>query len=161
MYSIVDSCKYSNWPWVYHRYHRKKLRLLGRHKTFWAWAESRWKRSLEAGATAGSTSLELQTPWSQGLRANLFPRKNFDTLSKTWSLWTPGEIKGPKQTIWNRLVCVDRQYTVSGLPQTQFHTGVIKVRAPQHCVRKATFHFYFSCDSYWDGMNSILRMKKL
>ena len=67
------------------------------------------KRSLETDAAAGSTSLELQTPWPQGLRANLFSQKNFDVISKTWSLWTLGEIKRPNTNCLKRRVCFKQQ----------------------------------------------------
>ena len=42
-----------------------------------------------------------------------------------------------------------------GLSHTWFHPGVSKVRAPRYSVGESTFPFYISCDSYWDGMDSI------
>ena len=86
---------------------------------------------------ADSTSLELQTPWSQGLRTNLFPQKNFDVYIKNMVLYIPGEIKGQNTNYLKRLVHVDRQYTVSGLEQTWFHTGVIKVLGTWYSIKKA------------------------
>ena len=50
---------------------------------------------LETDAAAGSTSLVLQTPKSQGLRANLFPQKNFDVYIKNMVLIDP---RGNKET---------------------------------------------------------------
>ena len=51
---------------------------------------------LETDAAAGSTSLVLQTPKSQGLRANLFPQKNFDVNIKNIILIDPRRNKGTK-----------------------------------------------------------------
>ena len=100
------------------------------------------KRSLETDAAAGSTSLELQTPWPQGLRANLFPQKNFDVYIKNMVLWTPGEIKGPNTNCLKRLVCVEAG-TVSGLEQTQFQTGFPKVAGTLYSVKETNIPFTF------------------
>ena len=76
------------------------------------------------------------------MRANLFPLKNFDALSKTWSLWTPGVNKGTKQIIWKDLSvlrgrnCVRIYYGhLTKLAHSRFCR-------PLYCVKIFTFHFY-------------------
>ena len=120
-------------------------------QSFLCQAESRQNTHLETDASAGSKkpgALDFLIP---RLESKPLPLEEFWCIFKNMVLMDPRGNKGTKTNYLKRLVCVDRQYTVSGLAQTRFHTGVIKVWAPRHCVGKATFHFYFSCDSYWDA----------
>ncbi len=153
IHSIVASCKYSNWQWIMKDKTQKNYRLLDFHKAFCAKSGKQAKRSLETDAAAGSASLELQTPWPQGLRANLFPWKNFDALSKTWSLWTPGEIKGPNR-LSEKTVCVERQELC--LDFYGHINQLVHSRFLWHFLCWETqLSISFRCDPSWDCMLSI------
>ena len=135
--------------------HERNLTYLVTTKLFWAWAESRWKCSLETGAAAFSTGLELQTPRSQGLRANLFPQKNFDVYIKNMVLIDPRGNKGTKYKLSEKTCLCWEAETVSGLEQTRFQTGFNKVAGTLN-VSRNWYSISLSCDPSWDGMHSIL-----
>ena len=113
------------------------------------------KCSLETDAAAGSTSLELQTPWPQGLRANLFPQKNFDVYIKNMVLWTPGEIKGPNTNCLKRLVCVERQELCQDWNRHDSKLDSTWLQTPS-IVSENWYPISLACDPSWDGMLSIL-----
>ena len=116
---------------------------------------------LETDAAAGSTSLELQTPWPQGLRANLFPQKNFDVYIKNMVLIDPRGNKGTKYKLSEKTYLCWEAGTVSGLEQTRFQTGFNIVAGPLYCIGKIISHFTFMWSQLrWYAFN-IKQCKKI